>query len=106
MGGHSPTGGFLPDLGPDAAVMGVAASISPDVTRSETSAGLHSLAAASGSETGIRSAGAQPWSGAVATLRTTPIRRTIATLRGVLTGLWPRLAGPASTQRPSLPVRG
>ncbi len=29
------------------------------------------------------------WRPGLAALRTTPIRRTIATLRGVLTGLWP-----------------
>ncbi|EFJ43767.1 hypothetical protein VOLCADRAFT_96118 [Volvox carteri f. nagariensis] len=38
------------------------------------------------------------WDPEVATLRTTPIRRTIATLRGVLTGLWPRLA-PSNQQQ-------
>ncbi|GLC74200.1 hypothetical protein PLESTF_001473000 [Pleodorina starrii] len=94
-------GGFLPDLGPEAAAAVVAAA----ATRPTAAA-----AAAGGNGSG--SGGVASWNPAVATLRTTPIRRTVATLRGVLTGLWPRLAqqeqvsrvAATAAARPVLPV--
>ncbi|KXZ49979.1 hypothetical protein GPECTOR_18g135 [Gonium pectorale] len=86
VGGTAPSGGgatrgFLPDLAPG------------DLPTAPAAA-----AAADGGRWG--------WDPAVASLRTTPIRRTVATLRGVLTGLWPRLApsGGSGADAPVLPV--
>ncbi|KAG2482519.1 hypothetical protein HYH03_018564 [Edaphochlamys debaryana] len=89
--GRGPEGGFLPDLRAGSPARASAAG-----------------APGSGATPGAGTAsGPWPWVGSgVAVLRTTPYRRTIATLRGVLTGLWPALeagaeGGGEGAQRPA-----
>ncbi|GFR52541.1 hypothetical protein Agub_g15116 [Astrephomene gubernaculifera] len=108
--GHGSTGGFLPDLL-------TASTASTTSSRGSSSKGRRlatAAAAAAGAKgagvaanaagngvadpsfelgrTGSRTDGVVRWDSAVASLRTTTIRRTVATLRGVVTGLWPGLA--------------
>ena len=68
----------------------------PDLTGSSTSSGSSSGSSSSSTSSGTGSEGDRVWDSSIATLRTTPIRRTIATLRGVLTGLWPGLEQPTA----------
>ncbi|GLI65308.1 hypothetical protein VaNZ11_008850 [Volvox africanus] len=91
------TGGFLPDIDPETLQETAAAKATDPITASEVAS----------STSWSSSVG---WNAAVATLRTTPYRRTVATLRGVLTGLWPQLSPPSEVNRgqaasqPVLPV--